>query len=99
MHPTRKEYLLVAVFSVVFILAVSSATFIVSFVFLATSRETEYRIIRQEYTALIERHVRDEEIEVNRLSEQLTRSEFVAQKRYELLRDEIDFLKRQNKQQ
>ena len=95
----KKEYLLVAVFSTIFLLAVGSSTFIVSYVFLATSREAEYRIIRQEYTALVERTARDKEIEVGRLREQLNRNEFVAQKRYELLRDEIDLLKRQIRQQ
>lgn len=78
-----------------FIIAVSVSTFIVSYVFLATSREAEYRIIRDEYTALIEREVQNKEVQMNRLAGQVNRNEFVMDKRYNLLMEEIDLLKRE----
>jgi len=95
----KKEYLLVAVFSTIFILAVGSSTFIVSYIFLATSREAEYLIIRQEFSSLVEGQARDKELEINRLREHLNRQEFTNQKRYELMRDEIELIKKQIRQQ
>lgn len=96
----KKEYLLVAVFSTIFILTVvGSSTFIVSYIFLATSREAEYLTIRQEFSSLVEGQARDKELEINRLREHLNRQEFTNQKRYELMRDEIELIKKQIRQQ
>lgn len=91
--PEKTDFLVVAAMLAIFIITVTSSTFIVSYIILSNSREHEYESLRQEYVTILDRQTKNHDFEVGRLREQLNRAEFVAQKRYELQQDEIQLLK------
>lgn len=91
--PEKTDIIVVAALVLIFMLAVASSTFIVSYIVLTSSREHEYESLKQEYQTLLERQTKAHEFEINRLREQINRLEFVAQKRYDLQQDEINILK------
>lgn len=91
--PGKTDLFVVAVLMIGFLVCVVSSTFIVSHIILANSRENEYRVFRQEYRELLDSYSRRNEVEMNRLREQVNRLEFVTDRRYNLLQDEVNMLK------
>lgn len=85
-----------AIVSGVFVLVICSIVFLTSYMVLASSREHEIEVLRQEYTSLLERHSRQEDIELGRLREQLNTNEFINQKRHQLVLDELTLIKKKS---